>query len=56
MNLGISEITIIIIQVVLFVGVPLAIIWVGVVILRRIKSLEARIEELEGKRNDGMKE
>ncbi|MHB8087846.1 MAG: hypothetical protein ACYDH2_06305 [Anaerolineaceae bacterium] len=56
MDLGIGEITIIVIQGVLLIGIPITLMVVGVVLFQRIKSLEARIEKLESKRNDITKE
>ena len=47
MNIGLSEIVIIIVNLALIVGIPVIIIWVGIHLTRRINALESRIEKLE---------
>ena len=51
MNLGLSEIVIIIINLALIVGIPVVIIWAGILLLRRINALKSRIEKLESKKD-----
>ena len=51
MNIGLSETVIIIINLALIVGIPVVIIWAGVLLLRRISALESRIEKLESNKD-----
>ena len=45
MNLGLSEIVIIIINLALIVGIPVVIIWAGIFLLRRIKCTRISYRE-----------
>lgn len=49
MNIGISEIVILIVNVIIFVGTPLIILGAWFYLSRRIKTLETRIEKLEAR-------
>jgi hypothetical protein len=49
MNIGLSEIIIIIINLVLVIGIPVVVILAGIRLIRRINALETRIEKLESK-------
>jgi hypothetical protein len=51
MNIGLSEIVVIIINLALIVGIPAVIIWAGILLLRRINALESRIEKLESNKD-----
>ena len=51
MNLGINEILILIMNIILILGIPIALVWVIYNLFRRIKKLEARIDQLEAKQN-----
>jgi hypothetical protein len=51
MNISIGETIIIVINVVLIVGVPIAIVLVGSLLFRRIRVLESRLEMLEAKQD-----
>ena len=51
MNIGLSEIVIMIINLALIVGIPVVIIWAGILLLRRINALESRIEKLESNKD-----
>ena len=51
MNLGIGEIIIVVINMALIVGIPIAIILAGLLLFRRIHTLESRIEKLEAKQD-----
>ena len=51
MNIGLSEIVIIVINLALIVGIPVVIIWAGILLLRRINALESRIEKLESNKD-----
>jgi hypothetical protein len=51
MNISIGETIIIVINVVLIVGVPIAIVSVGSLLFRRIRVLESRLEMLEAKQD-----
>jgi MFS superfamily sulfate permease-like transporter len=51
MNIGISEIIIIMINVALIIGIPIGIVWVGILLFRRIQALESRIEKLESRQD-----
>jgi len=51
MNIGLSEIVIIVINLALIVGIPVGIIWAGILLLRRINALESRIEKLESNKD-----
>ena len=54
MNIGLGEIAIIIINLVLIVGLPVVVIWAGILLFRRIKSLESRIEKLESEQDSSL--
>ena len=51
MNIGISELIFIVINVALIVGIPMIIVWAGILLFRRINAIESRIEKLESKQN-----
>lgn len=51
MNIGLSEIVIVIINLALIVGIPVVIIWVGIHLSRRINALESRLEKLESNKD-----
>jgi hypothetical protein len=51
MNIGISEIVVVIINVVLIIGIPIAIVVTGLLLFRRIRALESRVEKLEARQN-----
>jgi surface polysaccharide O-acyltransferase-like enzyme len=51
MNISIGETIIIVINVVLIVGVPIAIVLAGSLLFRRIRVLESRLEMLEAKQD-----
>lgn len=51
MNIGLSEIVIIIINLALIVGIPVIIIWAGIHLSRRINALESRLEKLESNKD-----
>jgi hypothetical protein len=51
MNISIGETIFIVIELVLIVGVPIAIALIGFLLFRRIRGLESRIEKLEAKQD-----
>jgi len=51
MNIGMGEIVVILINAVLALGMPIAIIVAGLLLLRRIRALESRVKKLEAGQN-----
>ena len=51
MNIGLSEIVIIIINLALVVGIPVVIIWAGFLLLRKINALKSRMEKFESNKD-----
>ena len=51
MNIGISEIVFLVINIILVVGMPIIIILAGFILFKRLRGLEARIEKLEARQN-----
>jgi hypothetical protein len=54
MNIGSSEIIIIIINLTLIIGIPVVVIFAGIRLIRRINALETRIETLESKQGTNL--
>jgi hypothetical protein len=54
MSIGLSEIIIIIINLALVIGIPAIIILAGIRLIRRINTLETRIEKLESKQGTNL--
>jgi MFS superfamily sulfate permease-like transporter len=51
MNIGIGEIIIIMVNLSLIIGIPIVIVWAGILLFRRIHALESRIEKLESRQD-----
>jgi len=51
MNIGISEILILAINVILVLGIPIIIIVMGIFLFRRLRRIESRLEKLEARQN-----
>ncbi|MBI5352335.1 MAG: hypothetical protein HZB50_06815 [Chloroflexi bacterium] len=51
MNIGLGETIIIFITMALIVGILMVIIWVGILLFRRMNALESRIKEIESKQD-----
>ena len=54
MIIGPNEIITVILTVILFVGIPIALIWAGVLLFRRVHELESRIEKLEASQKQNL--
>jgi hypothetical protein len=52
MNIGISEILILAINVILVLGIPIIIIVMGIFLFRRLRRIESRLEKLEARQNE----
>jgi N-acyl-L-homoserine lactone synthetase len=52
MNIGISEILILAINVILVLGIPIIIIVMGIFLFRRLRRIETRLEKLEARQNE----
>jgi hypothetical protein len=53
MNIGLSELLVVILNLALFLAVPALMILSAVLLLRRIRDLEARITKLEDAKENG---
>lgn len=52
MSIGLSETIIVIINLVLVIGIPAAVISMGVRLMRRVSVLETRMEKLQSTQNE----
>jgi hypothetical protein len=53
MNIGLSELLVVILNLALLLAVPIIVILSAVLLLRRIRDLEARVAKLEGAMKKG---